>query len=48
MTRFVSLAKQPWLPQLAGLAEYLFFFLIELDYVIVYFYFYYIVKKNML
>jgi hypothetical protein len=30
----------------ASLAGYLFFFLIELDYVIIYFSFYYIDKKN--
>jgi len=47
MTKFVSLMKEPSLPQFAGLTRYLFFFLIELDYVIVYFSFYHIVKKNM-
>jgi len=43
MTQFASLAKKPWLSQFVGFAWY-FFFLIEFDYVIVYF-FYYIVKK---
>jgi hypothetical protein len=46
MTRFGNLVRQPWLFWFVDLARY-FFFLIELDYLIVYFYFYFyhIVKK---
>jgi len=48
MTRFGNLVRQPWLSWFVGLARFFFFFLIKLDYLIVYFYFYHIVKKIVL